>query len=316
MKPRISLLTLAMFTSLSSAPAVTASTVVFSTNFESGLPAEFSAPGSAIAGVAGYAGLGPPGRQFGGQFLRYASVPIHPTTLTVRNLPPHDHLSVKFLLGLIDSWDGTELMQIKVDGVMKFNYWFELARGDSSNYEPPPPGALLSSGTSLGFTYGTYHNRDRAYDLGVEPAFLDIPHIADSVQVVWTLDAVSGSAASQWQGEGDESWAIDAVSVEVSTQNVSVAPDRAAGALGLAAWPNPTRGRSMRFDLALPTAAPARLELLDLAGRRVAVRELSDLAPGWHSVTMEFDRTLVAGIYFARLSQGARVRAARVAVTD
>src|SRR5258706_15696638 len=55
-------------------PALTAHatpTQVFSTNFETGLPPEFSAPGSVIEGVQGYAGLGPVGRQFGGNFLHY-----------------------------------------------------------------------------------------------------------------------------------------------------------------------------------------------------------------------------------------------------
>ena len=89
--------------------------------------------------------------------------------------------SVKFLLGLIDSWDGTELMQISVDGVMKFNHWFQLATGDTTDYFPAPPGAILRMGSNLGFSAGSYYGRDRAYDLGVEPAFLDIPHTADSV---------------------------------------------------------------------------------------------------------------------------------------
>src|SRR5437879_13378213 len=72
--------------------------VVFSTNFESGLPAEFAAPGAVIEAVQGYSGLGPVGRRFGGNFLHYTSVALLPTTLTVRNLPLHDHLSVKSLL--------------------------------------------------------------------------------------------------------------------------------------------------------------------------------------------------------------------------
>src|SRR5262245_42839872 len=96
--------------------------VAFSTDFGSGLPAQFSAPGCVVEGVQGYAGLGPVGRQFGGNFLRYTSVPLYPTTLTVRNLPPHDHLSVKFLLAIIDSWDSTELMRISVDGVLLYNH--------------------------------------------------------------------------------------------------------------------------------------------------------------------------------------------------
>ena len=55
---------------LLSGAAAAAPVVVFSTQFESGVPPEFSAPGSVLSGVQGYAGLGPTGRKFGGNFLR------------------------------------------------------------------------------------------------------------------------------------------------------------------------------------------------------------------------------------------------------
>jgi hypothetical protein len=194
---------------------------VFSTNFESGLPVEMSAPGAVIEGVQGYAGLGPPGRQFGGNFLHYTSVPILPTTLTLRNLPLHDRVDIEFLLAIIDSWDNTELMQIYVDGNRLFNHRFSIAQEDASDYDAPP-GGLLSSGTNLGFSNGFYYQRDRAYDLGVEPAFIGIPHTADSLVVLWTLDAVSGPAAGEWQGGDDESWGIDALSVSLVTTGPTI----------------------------------------------------------------------------------------------
>lgn len=289
--------------------------IVFSTDFESGLPPEISAPGSVLESVQGYAGLGPAGRQFGGDFLRYTSVPIQPTTLTIRNLPPHDHLSVRFLLGLIDSWDGTELMQISVDGALLFNHRFQLATGDTTSYHPAPAGAILSMGVDLGFSGCCYYNRDRAYDLGVEPAFLDIPHTADSVQVEWTISAVSGPAADQWQGGNDESWAIDALSVEVSTQNVGVGDGAASGGLAIVPMPNPARGDAVRLRLAFPAAAPARVELVDLAGRRLAQRDVA-AARGSMSLDLTAGLRLAPGLYFARVTQGAEKRTARVIVTD
>jgi hypothetical protein len=199
---------------LAATSAVAVSQVVFSTDFESGLPVEFSAPGTGIEGMQGYAGLGPTGNQFGGSFLRFSSVTINDVSLTVSGLPPHDFLSVRFLLAIIDSWDGVELFQVSVDGNMLFSHWFQIATGDESSYAAPV-GGLLSSGVDLGFTGGFYHGRDRAYDLAVEPAFDMIPHTASSVTITWTLNAVSGSAATHWQGGSDESWAIDNVEVEV-----------------------------------------------------------------------------------------------------
>ena len=293
-----------------------AATTVFSTGFESGLPPEFSAPGSVIEGVQGYSGLGPAGRQFGGVFLRYTSVPLYTTKLTLRGLPAHDHLSVKFLLGLIDSWDGVELMQIRVDGALLFNHWFQLATGDSSDYYPPPPGALLSKGTDLGFSGCCYYNRDRAYDLGAEPAFQDIPHTADSVVVTWDLSAVSGPAADQWQGGSDESWALDGVEVSVSTLNVGVGDSAPASERIFFAAPNPSHDGAATITFALGAAEPARLELVDLAGRTVASRAVGSLGAGVHRVTLDAGRPLAAGVYFARLTTGRVVRTTRVAILD
>lgn len=305
----------ALLAFLLAAPDPAGATVVFSTDFESGLPAEISAPGSELHGVQGFAGLGPPGRQFGGVFLRYTSVPLHPTTLTIRNLPPHNRLSVRFLLGLIDSWDGTELMRIAVDDTLRFEHWFQLATGDTTSYFPAPPGAILSMSTDLGFTGCCYYHRDRAYDLGAEPAFQNIPHTADSVVVEWTIGAISGPAATQWQGGGDESWAIDAVSVEVSTQTTGVESPVVPGALTLAALPNPSRAGLLRFRVTLPGAGPARLDLLDLAGRRISSRRIEGGA-SVRLVELGPNPGLAPGVYLARVEQDGRERIARVVITD
>lgn len=197
-----------------------AATVVFSTDFESGLPAELSAPGAAIEAVQGWAGLGTGGYVFAGSFLRYTSLPLLDTQLTLTGLPTHDAIDLSVMLAVIDSWDGTELLEILVDGDVVFSHWFQLATGDTSGYAAPP-GALLSSGTNLGFTNGTWYGRDRAYDLSADPAFAGIPHTADSVTITWRLGAVSGPAADQWQGGSDESWAIDNVIVAVSSASVA-----------------------------------------------------------------------------------------------
>ena len=314
---RFPLVLAGLLAALSVAPALASPpAVVFSTDFETGIPPEFSAPGSVLDGVQGYAGLGPAGRRFGGNFLRYTSVPIFPTTLTLRSLPPHDHLSVRFLLGIIDSWDGTELMQIYVDGSSRFNHWFQLASGDTTSYYPAPAGAILSMGSDLGFSGCCWYNRDRAYDLGVEPAFLDIPHTADSVVVTWTLGAVSGPAASQWQGGSDESWALDAVSVEVSTQTADVAGDVGSRRLVVSTMPNPAKGGFVRLQISLPSPELAHVELVDLAGRRIISRELDGAGTGVRSVDLPVGRRMAPGLYFARVTQGAQARVARVVVTD
>ncbi len=83
----------------------------------------------------------------------------------------------------------------------------------------------------------------------------------------------------------------------------------------LGAWPNPTRG-SFSVSLSLPEGGRgARLELLDLAGRRVADVPLGAFAPGVHSVPLQA-AGLRPGVYLVRLSQSGRASTRKVAVLD
>jgi hypothetical protein len=82
----------------------------------------------------------------------------------------------------------------------------------------------------------------------------------------------------------------------------------------LGAWPNPARA-----DLAVALALPAEgsggtLELLDLAGRRVASRDLAGLGPGRHRVALLERRSLAPGVYLVRLLRAGQVRSLKVAV--
>jgi hypothetical protein len=297
------------------AQSARAATTVFSTDFESGIPPEMTTQGLVTESVQGYSGLGPVGNQFSGNLLRYWEQALYDTKLTLRNLPPHDHVSVKFLFAAIDSWDGTELYQVLVDGDLRFNHWFQLASGDTSDYPPPVVGVLLSSGTNLGWTNGGYWQHDRAYNLGLEPALQDIPHTADSLVVTWRMGATSGGAASQWQGGSDESWGIDNLRVEVSS-TVGV-PGGPAPALALAgARPNPARGDRLTVEFTLGEGAPATLDLLDLRGR--LVRHIAWAAPtaGRQAIDLARGARVAPGVYFVRLAQAGAIRVTRAAIVD
>jgi hypothetical protein len=71
------------------------------------------------------------------------------------------------------------------------------------------------------------------------------------------------------------------------------------------AEPNPT-ARELRVAFSLPTEAPARLELLDIAGRALAVRDVGALGPGHHVLDLTESRALPAGVYLLRLTQSGR----------
>ena len=80
--------------------------------------------------------------------------------------------------------------------------------------------------------------------------------------------------------------------------------------------PNPALGRALTVEFALPSAKPARLELLDIMGRRVTGRDVGALGAGRHVVNLSEGRRLAPGIYLLRLTQDTDVRVTRAAVLE
>lgn len=185
---------------------------VFSTNFESGAPAELSGAG-AVEGTQGYASYG-----FGQQFLRNDTAPGQATVLTLNSLPAHTAISIDLLLAAIDSWDSTngnpspDYFNISIDDVPVFQATFANTSG-SISYGP-----LLVDNAGLGFN----GYADDAADLTGIAELTNIPHTASSVVIKFY------ASGAGWQGGGDESWAIDNVAVSVTP-----VPAPGAAALGL-----------------------------------------------------------------------------------
>ena len=69
------------------------------------------------------------------------------------------------------------------------------------------------------------------------------------------------------------------------------------------ARPNPSNG-PLTLSFSLANSSPARIELVDLSGRRVFEQQVGDLGAGFHVVRL--DANLPAGIYAVRLTQGSR----------
>ncbi len=80
------------------------------------------------------------------------------------------------------------------------------------------------------------------------------------------------------------------------------------------AWPNPADSRLL-VAFELPARLPGALDLFDLAGRRVAHREIGDLAPGVHSLSLGEGERIRPGMYFVRLQQGVRSAVKKVVVS-
>ena len=79
------------------------------------------------------------------------------------------------------------------------------------------------------------------------------------------------------------------------------------------AFPNPAFDR-MSVAFTLPSDAPARLELMDVSGRRVLGRDVGALGAGEHLIDLTTSGRVEPGLYFLRLTQAGRVASSRVAV--
>jgi len=188
----------------------------FSSDFESGVPVEFSGI-TTRESVQGYAAHG-----FSGHFLRnLTSSPPQKTTLTLSNLPTHDFISIRFLLAIIDTWDGTvpgpgpDFFNVTLDGISIFSESFQNAFGGDENYAAPP-GVLLVEKTQLGFRDASPNDRESGFSMGNDPAFQKIPHSAPTAVIEWFASGAGWDHAGDG-GAADESWAIDDVFVSVSS---------------------------------------------------------------------------------------------------
>jgi len=78
--------------------------------------------------------------------------------------------------------------------------------------------------------------------------------------------------------------------------------------------PNPSRGGALNVRFTLASAAAASLELLDIAGRRIAAHEVGSLGAGRHTLDLGQGQHLAPGLYLVCLRQDTNTRVARVAM--
>ncbi|MBI5040413.1 MAG: VPLPA-CTERM sorting domain-containing protein [Gammaproteobacteria bacterium] len=201
--------------------AQAAPVTIFSTDFDSAtLPAGIS-PGTALlTGVQGYAGLGPTGNQFGGNFLRSATG--NTVTLSLTDLPQHDTISLEFLFAAIDSLDGTgtfpagDFFRIVFDGNVLFSESFANALASQIQSYVSPPGVELARRVDLGFQGPGSYYTDSAYNLGADPRFLNFAHTGSTAQIEFFIFGEGN------QSLDDESWAMDNLRVSVTTNTVPI----------------------------------------------------------------------------------------------
>lgn len=98
----------------------------------------------------------------------------------------------------------------------------------------PPPGVELARHADLGFSGPGSFYTDSAYNFGADPTFANFAHTASSVTIEFFIFGVGNQDLS------DESWAMDNLSVSVTTRGTAI-PEPGSplllliGALGLLA---------------------------------------------------------------------------------
>lgn len=100
-----------------------------------------------------------------------------------------------------------------------------------------------------------------------------------------------------------------------ATTRIVVGVEGASYALAFAgAEPNPARGGGLNVAFTLPDATAAAIEVIDIAGRVVARRDVGVLGAGPHRVDMARGVRLAPGVYHLRLTRGGLVMTRKVAV--
>lgn len=198
---------------LAAAP-LAAQTVVFSSNFDTSLPAEITAGTALLTPVQAFAGLGPAAGPFGGSFLR--SETGNAVTLQLTGLPAHNSIRLDFLFAAIDSLDGQgsfpsgDFFKVSIDGTPVFREAFANATTSQIQTYNAPAGVVLARFQDLGFGGPGSFYTDSAYWLGGDPLFGNLGHTASTLTVEFVLEGPGIQPLS------DESWAIDQLVVSVS----------------------------------------------------------------------------------------------------
>jgi PEP-CTERM motif len=194
--------------------AAQATTPVFFTDFDGSLPAAVNPGTASLTSVSGFAGYGPVGNQFGGNFLRSATGNI--VTLSLSGLQAHSAISVGFLFAAIDSLDGTgtfpqgDYFKVSLDGVPLFRESFANATLSQIQSYVAPSGVELARHVDMGFGGPGSYYTDSAYNLGADATFANIAHTAPTAVFTFQIEGVGNQTLD------DESWAMDNLRVSVT----------------------------------------------------------------------------------------------------
>jgi len=187
------------------------------------------------------------------------------------------------------------------------------------NIPPAAPAGLAGLPSSGGYQLQWQANAEsdlRGYRVyrGTNPGFAcDATSLVASPEVPTYTDGTSGwyfYRVAAVDKNGNESPFSEASSPSIT----GVDPATLVFALH-GATPNPATGDNLRITFSLPSAEPATVLLVNIAGRTLASRALRSPTPGAQSLTLSGARGLPAGIYLVHLTQGGRSAVQKVVIS-
>jgi hypothetical protein len=151
-------------------------------------------------------------------------------------------------------------------------------------------------------------------------AWTALPLAADGAGFVATIPESLGYLSLRIQGSDASGNTLDytlepAVLLQPGPVGVELPGEAPLRLALIGATPNPAPG-GLVVAFALPDRAPATIEALDVAGRRVLARDVGSLGPGRHVLDLTSARAWKPGVYFIRLTHRDRTLVTKACVLE
>jgi hypothetical protein len=164
--------------------------------------------------VEGFSGLGTGTNVVSGLYLHndtgdnFTNSPSLKSTIQLSGLPAHTGIELKFLLAIIDTWDGNvgDFFHVDVDGTSVFKETFYNGGSSQPQSYNPPLGVAIERNVNRAVEGWL----DSLYNMGLDTQhFGMIPHTASTLRIDFYADGPN------WNRPANESWAIDNVAVNL-----------------------------------------------------------------------------------------------------